>query len=403
MLKLGGANNITAAIRRHTRDATRAPATSAGPLLSLYRPLEVVLGFNCTAASGDLGEVHRGMPFLLCFLGRGNFMTEHAHDTRQPPAAAPIPESAARRIAEERRAEAELVMVTDLLSEVPELRQDPSAKVSGYIDGLVKRRAELLNQVGSATATRVRAQPADSLVARLGPFFTPWVAVNLPYFAESIYDRPSQSGTQGDIETDSLDPGGVEFEMSPLVDAGTVEPNIPKWWTHTWWCSYVFPPPLTDSRLFYRFTTVTSFDLEIGSARPQTGSLINAWAAVGTTPDVEAATPFDAPLQSAFAFSIPLPVPQANLPVEIENQPTNFSGSVEVQAGRNAAIGFLYGVAAGIATGTVLSFGGTMSTCLTLPPGTQSPGDPCDKIEYRFEPAWWVQAVNQRRQEAAGS
>ena len=330
-------------------------------------------------------------------------MTEHEHDSRRSAAADLIPESAARRIAEERRAESELVMVTDLLNQVPELRRDPGATVSDYIDGLVKRRAELLEQVGSAVPTRIRAQPADSLVARLGPFFTPWIAVNLPYFAEAVHQTPSQSGTSGDINTDTLMPGGVEFDAN-LKDAGTVAPNIPKWWVHAWWCSYVFPSPLTDSRLFYRFTTETSFDLTAASARPNTGSVVNAYATVGTTSDVEAAGPFDAPSQSAFAFWIPLPLPPFSLGVQIEDQPTNFTGSIEVQAGKNAAIGLIYGVTAGIASGTLINLGGgTMNTCLTLPPGTQGDGDPCDKIEYRFEPIWWVQAVNQRRQEAAGS
>jgi hypothetical protein len=325
-------------------------------------------------------------------------MTAHERDSRVS-AADLIPESAARRIAEERRAESELVMVTNLLNEVPELRRDPGAKVSDYIDGLVKRRAELLGQVGSAVPARIRAQPADSLAARLGEFFTPWVAVNLRHFAEAVHQIPGESGTSGDIYTDGLLPGGVSFDTDPLRDAGTVAPNSPKWWVHAWSCSYVFPSRPVDSWLFYRFTTVTSFDLTIGDALPNTGSVVSGYATVGTTSDVNAAGPFDAPPQSAFTFWVPLPLPQSDL-VDINNQPTNFTGSIEVQAGKNAAIGLIYGVAVGVASGFASS-GGDMRTCLTSPPGTQYP--PNDMIEYRFEPSWWVQAVNQRRQDAAGS
>ena len=67
----GSASNITAAIRPPHRDAADALATVAGPLLSLYRPLEIVLGLKLQAAPDDLGEIHRGMPFLLCFHRRG--------------------------------------------------------------------------------------------------------------------------------------------------------------------------------------------------------------------------------------------------------------------------------------------------------------------------------------------
>ena len=73
-------------------------------------------------------------------------MSEHKSDSRRAAGADLIPESVVRRVSEDRRAEAELALVTNLLKDVPELRLDPSAKVSDYIDGLVKRRAELLKR-----------------------------------------------------------------------------------------------------------------------------------------------------------------------------------------------------------------------------------------------------------------
>jgi hypothetical protein len=329
-------------------------------------------------------------------------MTERRH-VSQPTADDLIPESAVRRIAEERRAESELVMVTDLLKNVPELRLDPGAKVNDYIDGLVRRRAELLGQVGSASAARnVPAQPANSLVAKLGPFFTPWVAVNLPYFSEGVNQLPGVAGTQQELYTTALLPGGVEFEGAP-VDMGTVEPNTPKWWVHTWTCSYVFPQALNRMWLYYRFTTETSFNIAAASARPNTGSLASAWISVGTTSDVETGGPFDpgASVQVAYPFFIPLP--PATLPVNIDQEPAPVSGSIQVQAGKTAAIGLIYGTAVGIASGYLASLGGCMNTRLTLPSGTPYDGDPYDKIEYRFEPDWWVQAVNQRLKAAVTS
>lgn len=330
-------------------------------------------------------------------------MTEDERDSQQSVSADLIPESVIRRIAEERRAESELAMVTNLLNEVPDLKQDPGAKVNDYIDGLVKRRAELLNQVGPASTVRnLRPQPIDSLVARLGPFFTPWVAVNLPYFSERLDQTPGVSGTQQEFFTTALLPGGVEFEGGPL-DMGTVQPNTPKWWVHVWSCSYVFPRAMSDSQLYYRFTTETSFNIFDASARPNTGSLVNAWVTIGTTSDVEASGPFEPGAAQTAGFPFWITLPPAALPVNIDQVPTPVSGSIQVQAGKTPAIGLIYGVAAGIASGFVASLGGSMKTRLTLPSGTPYDGDPFDKLEYRFEPDWWVQAVGNRLQAAATS
>ena len=92
----------------------------------------------------------------------------------------------------------------------------------------------------------------------MGPFFSPWIAVNLAPFTEGVDDTPGVAGTSGDYTTDALLPGGVEFEGEPR-DMGTVQPYTEKWWSHSWLGSYVFPQASQDGWLYYRFTTQTSF------------------------------------------------------------------------------------------------------------------------------------------------
>ena len=126
---------------------------------------------------------------------------------------------------------------------------------------------------------------------------------------------------------------------------------------------------------------------------------MNAFVTVGTTSDVQADGPLDpgSPKETTWPFWFTLPQPNYDISV---NQPlSQISGSVDVQAGRNAAIGLIFGVAAGIASGYVTLLGGLMETRLF---GTTPAMTPfiLDEIEYSFESAWWVQAVGQRLAEA---
>jgi hypothetical protein len=326
-------------------------------------------------------------------------LNEHKSDSQRIVRADLIPESVARRVSEDQRAEAELALVTNLLKDVPELRLDPSAKVSDYIDGLVKRRAALLKQARPASTSRARrSQPSDSVVTGVGPFFSPWIAVNLPPFTEGVDDPPGVAGTSGDYTTDALLPGGVEFEGDPR-DMGTVQPGTEKWWSHSWTGWYVFPQASQDSWLYYRFTTQTNF--VIFNPTPRAAAII-LYTNVSTISDVNTGSLFGpaATLTVDWPFSITMPpVPQGC--VDVENVLTPVSGSIQVQAGQTPAIGFIYGISTGLASGDLLTLdcGGSLETQLSS--GTTYQGNPSGLIEYRYEPEWWVVAVGQRQNEAA--
>jgi hypothetical protein len=74
--------------------------------------------------------------------------------------------------------------------------------------------------------------------------------------------------------------------------------------------------------------------------------------------------------------------------------PTPVSGSFAVQAGNSAALGFIYGTIVSVASGYVQFLWGNFGTRRTLPPAQSYGAKDFDKIEYRFEPKWWLKAVS---------
>jgi hypothetical protein len=321
-------------------------------------------------------------------------LSEHKNDSGRTVSADLISESVARRVSEDRRAEAELALVTKLLNEVPELKLDPSAKVSDYIDGLVRRRAELLKRDRPALTTRTRQpQLTEPLVVRLGPFFSPWTVAYLPLFTEGVDDRPGVAGTSGYYLTDCLLPGGVEFE-GQVTDLGTVQPDTEKWWNRNWVGSYTFPQATQDVWLYYRFTTQTVLDLVPPYAR---AAAIIAYTNVSTIPDVGSGSLFG----PGSALTVDWPI-FLTLPGSFPDDQTvlsPLSGSIEVLAGQTPAIGFIYGITTGLASGSIPTFGSSLMTQLTVGPNYLF--NPYGQIEYRYEPDWWVAAVGQRQNEAA--
>jgi hypothetical protein len=305
-------------------------------------------------------------------------MTEHA--SAHPDL---IPVSVVLRISEAQRAWAELGLLTRL--------------VRRGADDLASRRAELLRQVRQAPRVKRRSQLIDSRVIELAPFIEPWVEVRLPCFAEGVNETPPQAGTRYQIDTLALLPGGVEFCVDPEDDA-TVDPNLPKWWTHTWTCSYVFPAAPVDGWIYYRFTTDTTWGYDAADAR---SGVVAAFISIGTTSDASTGSPLDPGAFSLVGYPFVFSLPAPERPVDIDVS-TPVSGSIYVQAGKSAAIGIVYGIVAGLADGVVISVG-SMMTRLTLRSGVNYIGDPYDLIEYRLEPDWWVTAIGQRVQYAVGS
>jgi len=168
----------------------------------------------------------------------------------------------------------------------------PGSKVNPYVDGLVKRRTELLKQARPEPppVTDVRANAISSLVANIGPFFSPWISVNLPYMSEGINDTPGVAGTSGAITTAGLYPGARGYTVVNASDDNISSPFVEKGWIHNWTCSFVVPEAPFNGYLFYRFTTDSSCFLY---RAPVYSGLINEFVTLGKTSDVNAQSPFD--------------------------------------------------------------------------------------------------------------
>ncbi len=77
------------------------------------------------------------------------------------------------------------------------------------------------------------------------------------------------------------------------------------------------------------------------------------------------------------------------------------SGSIAVAQGKSAALGFIYGTIVSAASGFVQFLWANFGTRQTVPShALVGPGD-FDKLEYRFEPDWWIRAVANRLEPTA--
>jgi hypothetical protein len=207
---------------------------------------------------------------------------------------------------------------------------------------LRERRDHLLRTAGQDFAlTDVAAQRRDLLVVSISDLLFPWQVINLPFMYEGIDETPGAAGTSGSIATAGLYAGGLGYGGMP-EDSGTSQPYTEKWWIHNWYNSVVFPTSPYNGRLGWPVNeSLPSGSLDLGGGVPVTGS-------------------------------------------------------IPVVGGRSAALGFIYGTIVSVASGYVQFLWGNFGTRRTVLPGTTVDYRDYDKIEYRFEPAWWLEAIDTR-------
>jgi hypothetical protein len=296
----------------------------------------------------------------------------------------PISEDIVRRVTDARRAEAELGMsATWLRSTPPGGGQDSSAATA-------ERRKELLriverNSVPADAAARRR----DELVVSIGSQLYPWQVLYLPYMYEGINETPGISGTSGEVGTAGLYAGGLGFGCL-CEDDGTTDPYTQKFWIHNWYNSAVLPPAPAAGRMYYRFTVDS--DLEYFTAPVDSGSL-GLFVTIGWTANVaEDPGLSDWTTWQTVGWPINEPLPTDN---PSYGGSVSVLGSIPVDQGNSAAVGFIYGVIVSAASGLVRVIG-DFGTRLTYPPAGEDDYLAYDKMEYRFEPTWWIEAIENR-------
>jgi hypothetical protein len=311
----------------------------------------------------------------------------------QAPQAGPsghlVPDAIARRVSAARRAEAEVDRLTTLLHDLPGFRADPSAS-SPHVRALAARRAELLKAFPRPRPTRSLAdQPIDAAILHIGDLLWPWSVLNLPYMYEGIDETPGTDGTGGEIATAGLFAGGLGYGGMP-TDDGTRDPYTEKWWIHNWRNSAVFPAAPFTGRLYYRFGVDS--ECHIYRAPVYSGSVME-FVTIGWTADVASNPLDDWNTWETVGWPVNTVLPSAELNYAGS---VPVSGSIDVTQGKSAALGFIYGTIVSVATGYVQFLWGNFGTRRYLAPGQVASYTDYDKIEYRFEPEWWIKAVAQR-------
>jgi hypothetical protein len=304
-----------------------------------------------------------------------------------------VPDRTLRRLAEARLAEAQIARLTDQIGELIGRTADPTAP-SAHLSELRGRRSALLAKHPPAS---VAADPArqrlDHALLSISELLFPWAILELPYMTEGIYEPPGTSDVTGDLGTAGLFAGGLAFAGTLTQDS---DHPVERWWTHTWRNSAVFPPAPATGRLYYRFGV--NCECNIYRDPVETGS-IHSYVTIGTASDVSTSPPVDewATWETA-GWPIIQTLPISDVILDVTGG-IGVNGSIPVAVGNSAAIAFLYGVVISIAGGLLQLLWGNFGTGIIG--GTDYHA--YDKIEYRFEPDWWIKAVSDRLAGAASA
>jgi hypothetical protein len=224
---------------------------------------------------------------------------------------------------------------------------------------------------------------ASAAFVRIGDLISPWSTIHVPKLIEGVDSTPGTTGATGDLGTLGLYPGSVAYG-GLLADTDLV----PGWWVHNWTTAVVFPQAPYDAWLFYRFTVETVCNLY---RAPVSAGSVMQFATLGQTTD--AATVSLAGWQTvAWPVNVTLPRPDplffgGSAPV---------SGSIAVSRGRSAALGFILGAIASVADGYIQFLPTTIGVRRTTPAASGFGAADLATVEFRFEPKWWVEAIQHR-------
>lgn len=200
---------------------------------------------------------------------------------------------------------------------------------------------------------------------------------SVPIMTDGISETPGVEGTEGEIKSLDLGRGGLVYGGT-LLDLGRREPLTEKFWVHNWRCVIRFPTAPELRRLWYRFSV--SSEANINDVSVLSGS-VRTFVTVGTTNDVNRPIRNWETVGWPVDVTLPLSPPwlksySADVPVE---------GIIHPRKGQSAAIGLIFGVIVGVASGRVSFSWGNFGTRRTK---TTYGASDYGLIEYCFIPAW---------------
>jgi hypothetical protein len=306
-----------------------------------------------------------------------------------------VPEDTLRGLAEASLAQAQLARLNDRVVELRRRMTDPTTP-STYLAGMEEKRAALLTQhVSSGGRVDIVQQRLDRVVVGIGDLLFPWSVLKLPEMTEGIDLPPATPDTTGDITTLELYSGGVVYAPQPYGRLSqNSSPAHERFWVHNWSNSAVFPPAPGAGRLYYRFTVGAGIDGV--EAMVEAGS-IRAWVTIGTVSNILTWPPTTF---HSVGFPIVVILPTSNQAGYEIGGSVSAIGSIPVNAGDSAAIAFIYGVAMSVESGYLDADFGGFGTHRGVADHEPANADDYQKMDYRFEPDWFIEAVSGRLQDA---
>jgi hypothetical protein len=283
--------------------------------------------------------------------------------------------------AESSRLSARLSNLTELSRQLEAAGADPTREIAA----MQKQRAELTKRLRTAAAKDARFFSNVNLIEDrrvsalidIGDILWPWSILQLPMMQEGINEAPGTSDSDGEIATAGLFQGTGAWGGMP-EDWGPKE----RWWIHNWYCTAVLPPASSAGTVSYKFganceaivyhvegtATLRSF-ITVGATSDVNTSITN-WQTVGWPMDVS----LPQPGQASFGGGVPV------------------VGNIAVGKGKSAAVTVYIGVIVSITNGYVMFLPtGTFGIGLLGQSGYMAWG----KIQYRFNPQWVVEGVNE--------
>lgn len=300
----------------------------------------------------------------------------------------PLSDHVVRQVAEAALRQARLDRLTDQVARLRRGLSDASASNAVLADLETERASLLRNPFGQAPAFDVAQARLDASVLAISDLLFPWQTLQLPNMTEGIDETPGTSDTEGNITTAGLFVGGLGYGGT-LSQDGSNGP-AERWWIHNWRNLAVFPGAPHAGRLYYRFTVDS--ECHIYHAPVLDGS-VREFVTIGKTADVAATPMNDWTIWQTVGWPIDQPLPTATLNL---SGAVPVAGSIPVAAGKSAALGFIYGTIISVAGGYVQLLWGNYGTRRTVAGDAPISYRDYGKVEYRFEPDWWLHAVDSR-------
>jgi len=280
--------------------------------------------------------------------------------------------------AESRRLSVRLANLAELAHQLEAAGLDPKREVAV----MQKRRDELTKRLRSASkvarffsnVNRIK-DPRLSALISIGDILWPWSILQLPTMQEGLNQTPGTS--ESEIATAGLFQGTGAFGGMPS-DWGGKE----QWWIHNWSCTAVLPPASSAGSLSYKFGA----NCEAIVYHVEGSATLRSFITVGTTSDV------NVPVTNwqTVGWPIDVALPQPGAPSFGGGVPV--IGDIPVAKGRSAAITVYIGVIVSITNGYVMFLPtSTFGIGLLGQSGYMAWG----RIQYRFNPQWVVEGVNE--------